>query len=119
MYSQGFDHRGDSDDTVWKMVNHIKDQYSSFTTTNSTSKNNNNRQEEPLDETTQQDAGVHNQYHDTSQNNVTVVDWGTVISKRSHGDLRIVGDLNPHYGFEARLLFAQQLLHELIAASST
>eukprot|EP00559_Dactyliosolen_fragilissimus_P001241 CAMPEP_0184865524 /NCGR_PEP_ID=MMETSP0580-20130426/18389_1 /TAXON_ID=1118495 /ORGANISM="Dactyliosolen fragilissimus" /LENGTH=364 /DNA_ID=CAMNT_0027364771 /DNA_START=192 /DNA_END=1283 /DNA_ORIENTATION=+ len=42
--------------------------------------------------------------------NFTVVDWGTVISKRSYED-RIVGDLKPHYGLEARLLFAQQLLH--------
>ena len=48
--------------------------------------------------------------------NFTVVDWGTVISKRSHGSLRLHGDIEPHYSFEARFLFAQQLLHELLAA---
>ena len=46
--------------------------------------------------------------------NFTVVDFGTVISKRSYGEERIAGDMPPHYGLEARLLFAQQLLHELL-----
>lgn len=45
--------------------------------------------------------------------NLTFVDWQTVISKRSFGEDRIKGDINPHYGLEARLLFAQQLLHHL------
>lgn len=49
--------------------------------------------------------------------NFTIVDWGTVVSTRSFGKERITGDLKPHYGLEARLLFAQQLLHELLLAS--
>ncbi len=51
--------------------------------------------------------------------NFTVVDWGSVISKRSFGGKRIHGDLKVHYGLEARQLFAQQLLHELLASSSS
>mmetsp|Transcript_3544 Transcript_3544/g.5144 ORF Transcript_3544/g.5144 Transcript_3544/m.5144 type:complete len:387 (-) Transcript_3544:170-1330(-) len=47
--------------------------------------------------------------------NFTVLDWGTVISKRSFGEDRIHGDMLAHYGLEARLLFGQQLLHELFA----
>jgi len=50
--------------------------------------------------------------------NFTVVDWGSVISKRSFGERRIQGDLKTHYGLEARQLFAQQLLHELLASTS-
>jgi len=51
-----------------------------------------------------------------NRDNITIVDWGTVISKRSFHHERIVGDLRAHYGLQARLLFAQQLLHELIAS---
>jgi len=51
-----------------------------------------------------------------NRNNITIVDFGTVISKRSFGDDRILGDLSAHYGVEARLLFGQQLLHELRSA---
>jgi len=48
--------------------------------------------------------------------NLTLVDWGTVVEKRSYGLERIGGDITAHYGLEARLLFTQQLLHELLAA---
>jgi len=48
--------------------------------------------------------------------NLTLVDWGAVIQKRSYRKKRIKGDITVHYGLEARLLFAQQLLHELLAA---
>ena len=47
--------------------------------------------------------------------NFSFVDWGKVIHKRSFGGERIEGDMKPHYGLEARLLFAQQLLHHLLA----
>lgn len=49
----------------------------------------------------------------TSNGNMTLVDWGTVMEKRSWGSKRIEGDISAHYGLEARLLFAQQLIHEL------
>jgi hypothetical protein len=48
--------------------------------------------------------------------NVTLVDWGGVLEKRSFGEDRIVGDHPAHYGLEARLLFIQQLMHELVKA---
>ena len=52
--------------------------------------------------------------NDTKSNgNMTLVDWGTVMEKRSWGSKRIAGDISAHYGLEARLLFAQQLIHEL------
>ena len=47
--------------------------------------------------------------------NMTLVDWGLEIRNRSWGEDRIAGDIDPHYGLEARLLFAQMLLQELIA----
>jgi hypothetical protein len=49
--------------------------------------------------------------------NMVLVDWGEGIYKRSFGRLRIGGDLNAHYGLEARTLMAQMLTHELIARS--
>lgn len=55
------------------------------------------------------------QQSNSNATNFTVLDWGTVISKRSFGGERIAGDIKPHYGLEARLLFAQQLLHHLLA----
>ena len=76
---------------MWGLINHIK-QYSSSTTSSS------------------------NHPPKNAENNITVVDWGTVISRRSNGPRRIDGDISAHYGFEARFLFAQQLLHELLAA---
>eukprot|EP00551_Chaetoceros_affinis_P017271 CAMPEP_0203694414 /NCGR_PEP_ID=MMETSP0091-20130426/6143_1 /ASSEMBLY_ACC=CAM_ASM_001089 /TAXON_ID=426623 /ORGANISM="Chaetoceros affinis, Strain CCMP159" /LENGTH=506 /DNA_ID=CAMNT_0050565751 /DNA_START=174 /DNA_END=1694 /DNA_ORIENTATION=+ len=48
--------------------------------------------------------------------NMTLVDWGSNIVKKSFGQNRIVGDIKAHYGLGARLLFAQQLLHELLVA---
>jgi len=48
--------------------------------------------------------------------NMTLVDWGSNIVKKSFGQNRIVGDIHAHYGLGARLLFAQQLLHELLVA---
>lgn len=45
---------------------------------------------------------------------VCLVDWGSVILKRSFGDRKIKGDHPAHYELEARLLFIQQLLHEFI-----
>ena len=48
--------------------------------------------------------------------NMTIVDYGTVISKRSFGEDRIKGDHIAHYGLEARLLWVQQFMHELIKA---
>lgn len=47
--------------------------------------------------------------------NMTLVDWATVIEKRSYEE-RIDGDIKPHYGLQARLLFGQQLLYQLILA---
>lgn len=46
--------------------------------------------------------------------NMTLVDWGSVIIHRSFDNDRIEGDIDVHYGLEARLLFAQQLLHQLL-----
>lgn len=51
------------------------------------------------------------------EGNMIVVDWGSAISKRSFGQDRINGDIKAHYGLEARLLFAQQLMHQLTIAS--
>ena len=48
------------------------------------------------------------------EKNLTLVDWGGVIEKRSYNEDRIEGDLKAHYGIEARLLFIQQLTHELV-----
>jgi len=48
--------------------------------------------------------------------NMTLVDYGTIVSKRSFGRDRIMGDHIAHYGLEARLLWVQQLMHELIKA---
>jgi len=48
--------------------------------------------------------------------NMTIVDYGTIVSKRSFGEDRIKGDHIAHYGLGARLLWVQQLMHELIKA---
>jgi hypothetical protein len=48
--------------------------------------------------------------------NITLVDFGSVIFKRSFGEKRIKGDNVAHYGIEARLLHVQQLMHELFKA---
>jgi len=64
---------------------------------------------------TSQEDMEHTDFATTS--NLTLVDWGTVISRRSENEERISGDTKPHYGLEARLLFAQQLMHSLILAN--
>jgi hypothetical protein len=56
------------------------------------------------------------EHTDLATSNMTMVDWGTVISRRSENEKRISGDIKPHYGLEARPLFAQQLMHSLILA---
>merc|ERR1712157_427510 len=43
--------------------------------------------------------------------NFIILDWSSVIEKRSFNNERIHGDIKAHYGLEARLLFCQQLLH--------
>ena len=48
--------------------------------------------------------------------NMTLVDFGSVIYKRSFNKDRIEGDHVAHYGYEARTLFVQQLMHELVKA---
>ena len=48
------------------------------------------------------------------EKNMTLVDWGGVMQSRSYGNDRIKGDHAAHYGLEARLLFIQQLTHELL-----
>ena len=62
------------------------------------------------------DVMQHISNHMKEVHNFTIVDWGGVIQARSYGEERIKGDLNTHYGLEARLLFAQQLLHEILAS---
>lgn len=45
--------------------------------------------------------------------NLTYIDWGKALLPRSFGEERIHGDLNVHYGLEARLLFIQMLMNHL------
>ena len=67
-------------------------------------------------------ALTHKYFHDLDQQwelgryekNLTLVDWGGVMEKRSYNEDRIEGDISAHYGIEARLLFIQQLTHELV-----
>lgn len=51
--------------------------------------------------------------------NMVLVDWGSVIRMRSNDRDRIEGDIKAHYGLEARLLFCQQLLHQLRLADKS
>jgi hypothetical protein len=44
-----------------------------------------------------------------------MVDWGQVMFPRSFIPIRIEGDIPPHYGLGARLLFAQMLMQQLMA----
>jgi hypothetical protein len=53
---------------------------------------------------------------DSSNFNMTLIDWASVINKRSYDNERIDGDLKAHYGLVARQLFHQQFLHELMVA---
>ena len=65
---------------------------------------------------------THKYFHDLHQQwelgryekNLTLLDWGGVMEKRSYNEDRIEGDISAHYGIEARLLFIQQLTHELV-----
>ena len=67
-------------------------------------------------------ALTHKYFHDLHQQwelgryekNLTLLDWGGVMEKRSFNEDRIEGDMSVHYGIEARLLFIQQLTHELV-----
>jgi len=52
------------------------------------------------------------------RSNLIQVDWGSIISKRSWKEKRINGDVPAHYGLEARLLFIQQLMHQLVLNDS-
>lgn len=82
----GFSHTRVRDENIWELINHLKAKL------------------------------IGEQYSETKNHNITVVDWGTVVWKRSFDDDRLKGDISSHYGLEARLLFAQQLLHELLAS---
>ena len=55
---------------------------------------------------------------DKRYKNFTLVDWGSVVSKRSFGEDKIISrDHNgAHYGLDARLLLVQHLMHELVKA---
>ena len=55
---------------------------------------------------------------DNRYKNFTLVDWGSVVSKRSFGKDKIISrDHNgAHYGLDARLLLVQHLMHELVKA---
>lgn len=88
MRTPGFDQKHRGDDAVWQIIDHMKEAK--------------RRQ-------------VIEGHNSSLPDNLTVVDWGTIMAQRSHGSERITGDLMAHYGLEARLLFAQQLLHELLA----
>ena len=69
-------------------------------------------------------ALAHKFFHDLDQRydmgryqkNLTLVDWGGPLEKRSYNEDRIEGDSSAHYGVEARLLLIQQLTHELVKA---
>lgn len=56
--------------------------------------------------------------HANPNDNLTLVDWANTVDKRSFGEDRIKGDLPPHYGLQARTLFIQQLMHELMKAEA-
>ena len=58
----------------------------------------------------------HNMTKTKGSSNLTMVDWGSVISERSFGADKIISeDRNgAHYGLEGRLLLIQQLMHELV-----
>eukprot|EP00977_Amphora_coffeiformis_P021913 scaffold10056_cov164-Amphora_coffeaeformis.AAC.10 len=46
---------------------------------------------------------------------ISYVDWGQAMRPRLYPqDTRIVGDIDPHYGLEARMAFNQMLLNHLI-----
>ena len=107
MCTLGFYQSKKGNEKMWKLINHFNNYRSDHFDMPS------------KDEFVPQQKGQERQRESTAQrtrDNITIVDWGTVISKRSFKDERIVGDIQAHYGLQARLLFAQQLLHELLAS---
>jgi hypothetical protein len=48
-----------------------------------------------------------------SAGNLTYVDWGGAIHPRSFGEERIEGDMQPHYGLEARYVLVQMITNQL------
>lgn len=113
------------DENMWELSKHLK-QYSLGLSTSmaespnlSTAKDRQGEQDDKDEKLkdmilTDRKMKTH-QRKPTGATNFTVVDWGTVISKRSYGSQRIAGDIPEHYGLAARLLFLQQLLHHLLA----
>ena len=57
-----------------------------------------------------------NQLADHSR--ISYIDYGKVIKPRSFYPNRIIGDIDPHYGLEARTLLVQMLIHELYRGES-
>jgi hypothetical protein len=49
----------------------------------------------------------------SSASNLMYVDWGGAIHPRSFGNERIVGDMKPHYGLEARYVLVQMITNQL------
>ena len=106
-YILGFHEGQNGNEKMWEIINHFK-------------KHSSDRFDmQSKDEFRSQQKAQKQQEEATAQknrDNITIVDWGTVISKRSFRHERIAGDIKAHYGLQARLLFAQQLLHELLAS---
>lgn len=48
---------------------------------------------------------------------IHLIDWEKQIHPRSFGSDRIVGDLKPHWGLEARTLTAQMITHGVVVAT--
>ena len=89
--TSGFDHR-EGDGIVWDLIHHSNEFF--------------------------QNVSANAADRGDEMSNLTLVDWGSVIFKRSFGVDRIEGDIPPHYGLEGRLLFIQQLMHELKKAEA-
>jgi len=69
------------------------------------------------DNTYHHDSNHHDPSFTNNKNNdFLLVDWGSVMDKRSFNVDRIKGDHPAHYGIQARTLFIQQLMHELVKA---
>ena len=68
------------------------------------------------DNTDHHDSSDHEPSFMNKNNDFLLVDWGAVMDKRSFNVDRITGDHPAHYGIEARTLFIQQLMHELVKA---
>ena len=90
--TSGFDHKRGGDDIVWDLIHHSNEFF--------------------------QNVSANAADRGDEMSNLTLVDWGSVIFKRSFGVDRIEGDIPPHYGLEGRLLFIQQLMHELKKAEA-